>query len=134
LGYKPDTIRFRFGVSASIRKADAALSPNFKQTAAFWWPLSFLEAMTKRTRGRKAVELRKRRLAAQPLCEHCLRTGRITAAVTPDHIIRLVDDGPDTDDNVQSLCRECHNIKSALEAGKRPRQLIDLDGYPVAGD
>jgi hypothetical protein len=68
-----------------------------------------------RIRGRKGVELRKRRLAREPLCRHCAEQGRVTAADIVDHIKPLAFGGKDTDDNVQSLCGECHMIKSAIE-------------------
>lgn len=71
-----------------------------------------------RIRGRKGQELRKRRLAAEPLCRHCLEKGIITAAVTPDHIVPLSAGGTDTDDNIQCLCAECHAAKTASEAAQ----------------
>lgn len=68
-----------------------------------------------RIRGRKGVELRRRRLANEPLCRHCIEKGLTTAAIEVDHIIPLAFGGTDTDDNVQCLCEDCHLLKSALE-------------------
>jgi len=39
--------------------------------------------------------------------------------------------GTDDLDNLQSLCHDCHAEKTATEQGKRRRQEIGLDGWPV---
>lgn len=69
-----------------------------------------------RIRGRKGQRLRKDRLAREPLCRHCLASGRTVLATTVDHIIALAFGGTDTDDNCQSLCDECHAVKTAIES------------------
>ena len=74
---------------------------------------------------------RKRLLAAQPLCVHCLQTGRIVLAIELDHITPLAKGGSDTDDNLQPLCAACHTKKTRTEAGCKPKQAIGLDGYPI---
>lgn len=58
----------------------------------------------------------------QPLCEECKSKGRITAATVVDHItpVRLGGDFWDTA-NHQSLCRPCHQAKSASERLKQPQ-------------
>jgi 5-methylcytosine-specific restriction endonuclease McrA len=83
-----------------------------------------------RLRGRAAVNRRARWLQMHPLCEECDRAGRTTAATVPDHRIALVNGGPDTEDNLQSLCEECHRIKTAKDLGYRPRPTIGNDGWP----
>lgn len=70
---------------------------------------------TTRTRGRKGVEQRTRRLRAEPLCRHCYAKGITTLAREVDHITPLSAGGTDTDDNVQSLCLNCHAAKTAKE-------------------
>lgn len=58
-----------------------------------------------------------RRLAAiqikrEPLCAECLKVGRITPAQIADHIYPIREGGQKYDlDNLQSLCRACHNRK-----------------------
>ena len=58
-----------------------------------------------------------RRLAAlqikrEPLCAECLKAGRITPAAIADHIRPVREGGQKYDiDNLQSLCRACHNKK-----------------------
>src|SRR5690606_15438048 len=54
---------------------------------------------------------------ANGLCEECLRQGRIEAGVEVDHIRPLTEDNWQdwsvaySPDNVQLLCRDCHNLK-----------------------
>lgn len=58
-------------------------------------------------------------LAKQPLCAACTKQGRVTAATVCDHItpVRLQGDFWDSA-NYQSLCRPCHQAKSASERTK----------------
>jgi len=51
----------------------------------------------------------------EPLCRHCKREGRITAAVDVDHIVARRDGGSDDHDNLQSLCKRHHSIKTRAE-------------------
>lgn len=69
----------------------------------------------KRLRGRLGVQQRKRRLQAEPLCRGCKARGLIVPATTPDHIIPLALGGSDDDSNIQCLCAQCHDLKSAYE-------------------
>jgi 5-methylcytosine-specific restriction enzyme A len=85
----------------------------------------------KRIKGRRAVELRRRRLAAEPLCRDCMRKGLVNAATVPDHIKPLAQDGTDTDDNIRCLCSECHRKRTAEQFGRRYRPPIGLDGWPT---
>lgn len=72
-----------------------------------------------RLRGRAGVSRRERiALRDQYTCQHCnaialLDEGRV------DHIVPLVDGGVDEDGNLQYLCRECHDLKTASEAAAR---------------
>lgn len=86
---------------------------------------------TPRLRGRAAVEQRKRRLSAEPLCRDCKAKGRTTAATVPDHIKPLAQGGPDTDDNIRCLCEPCHTIRTAEQFGHTIKQAIGLDGWPI---
>lgn len=59
----------------------------------------------------RAVKLRH-----NPLCEECLRHGRITLATLVDHIVPIKKGGACLDmDNLQSMCDSCHNRKTAKE-------------------
>jgi 5-methylcytosine-specific restriction enzyme A len=90
-----------------------------------------------RIRGRKAVELRRRRLAAEPLCRDCLAVGRVTASTVPDHIVPLamggIEDGQVASPNIRCLCAECHDKRTREQFGQAaPRRVIGLDGWPIA--
>jgi 5-methylcytosine-specific restriction protein A len=64
--------------------------------------------------------LREAHLASEPLCRMCLQAGRITPAVLVDHIVPINDGGAVLDDdNLQSLCRSCHDKKTADDIRKR---------------
>ncbi|MDQ0082929.1 5-methylcytosine-specific restriction protein A [Variovorax boronicumulans] len=76
---------------------------------------------TPRLRGRAAVQRRERWLLAHPYCVECKQGGRIVAAVVPDHITPLWQGGADDDTNLQSLCQEHHDEKTAREAAERAR-------------
>jgi 5-methylcytosine-specific restriction protein A len=55
---------------------------------------------------------RKQRLALlreQPLCRLCLAAGRTVAATVADHIVPLADGGTNETDNLQPLCKRCHD-------------------------
>ena len=61
--------------------------------------------------------LRELKLKRNPVCEECYRRGRISKAAIADHVLpareypsRRLDI-----DNLQSLCRGCHNKKTAAD-------------------
>jgi 5-methylcytosine-specific restriction protein A len=90
-----------------------------------------LSSEDKRIRGHRGVALRKRRLAAEPLCRLCKERGVIRPATVPDHIIPLAKGGEDVDDNIRCLCAECHDRVTRDEFGFRPRITIGYDGWPA---
>jgi 5-methylcytosine-specific restriction enzyme A len=55
------------------------------------------------------------------LCQECLRNGRVTAcggkpySAFCDHIINKAEGGTDDDDNLQTLCNDCHKAKTDAE-------------------
>ena len=68
------------------------------------------------SRWQKLREYKKRR---NPLCEECLRQGRITPMALVDHIIPIEDGGAVFDlSNLQSLCSACHNKKHSKGEGE----------------
>ena len=64
--------------------------------------------------------VRRMHLAAEPLCRMCHEAGRVTPAVLVDHITPIRDGGAILDDsNLQSLCRACHDTKTAEDVRRR---------------
>ena len=49
------------------------------------------------------------------LCQYCRTEGVYTPATDVDHRIPKTDGGTDHLDNLQSLCKNCHNEKTASE-------------------
>jgi 5-methylcytosine-specific restriction protein A len=80
---------------------------------------------------------RKAQLDKQPLCEKCLKAGRLTPATVCDHIDPSTKLSPDTFflGPFQSLCDaypwRCHSSdKQREEQGSAPMPVIGLDGWP----
>jgi 5-methylcytosine-specific restriction protein A len=93
-------------------------------------------AADKRLRGRALQRLRKRIFSEQPLCAACSEPPiRVRLAEEVDHIIPLSKGGTYDRSNLQGLCRECHEKKTALEQGRKPRERyacgVDVDGWPL---
>lgn len=68
-----------------------------------------------------------------PYCQICERTsGGLVEAVQVDHIIPLeVGGDPFDPENLQSLCKRCHVVKSAEEARNRKSRLNMSDLRPA---
>lgn len=77
-------------------------------------------------------------LKREPLCRPCLAAGRVNGGAPSlplhvDHIVPLADGGTNLQENLQTLCHEHHNQKTAAERnGKmwKPKG-YDLDGNPL---
>lgn len=70
-------------------------------------------------RTRRWAELRKRKLRDQPLCEECLRFNVTKGAEVVDHVVPHRGDMALMYDyeNLESLCKSCHDSKTAREDG-----------------
>ena len=55
------------------------------------------------------------------LCQACKRKRKVSLGEVVDHIEPLHLGGSDETSNKELLCRECHDAKSAREAGNRAR-------------
>ena len=82
--------------------------------------------MEKRIRGRRGVLLRQQVRREELLCKSCLAKGLVTVTEEVDHIIPLSEGGTNDRDNLQALCRDCHQVKTT---GKL-KQTIGVDGWP----
>lgn len=86
-----------------------------------------------RTRGRRWMRIRDAVLDADPLCALCKAEGRTVAAREVDHIVPLHRGGTDDRANLQGLCAEHHEAKSAGESALRRGRLgHTADGVPLA--
>ncbi|ARL87612.1 HNH endonuclease [Burkholderia pseudomallei] len=52
------------------------------------------------------------------LCVPCRKKGRIARAVAVDHIVSKAEGGTDEHANLQSICKPCHDAKTATEAAR----------------
>jgi 5-methylcytosine-specific restriction protein A len=68
---------------------------------------------TERIRGWKLQKIRERILLRDSYtCRVC---GRVSVDLEVDHVVPLHLGGAESDENRQSLCHECHELKSAEE-------------------
>ncbi len=70
----------------------------------------------KRITGRKLQSERQKHFREKPFCVDCLSRGIYTYAEELDHIQSLGQEGTDTRDNKQGLCKRCHARKTAKES------------------
>ena len=68
--------------------------------------------------GRAWKRIRDKYVSQHPLCERCLKEGRLTPVEEVHHILPVSQGGRHTQDNLMSLCRSCHN-KIHRELGDR---------------
>ncbi len=67
-------------------------------------------------------------ISKHPLCEQCLESSFVVEAVIVDHVRELKDGGaPYDEDNAMSLCRACHNMKTAQVKKLRGKHLYTYD-------
>jgi 5-methylcytosine-specific restriction endonuclease McrA len=75
------------------------------------------QAFTAKYKTAAWESIRARQLSSEPLCAACKLDGRITAASHVDHVFPWQSIGAHafTRNLFQSLCPECHGVKSGLE-------------------
>jgi len=76
--------------------------------------------LVRRSRGRPWRRLRESVLSAEPLCRSCAAQGLTFPAAEVDHIVPLHTGGTDAPDNLQPLCVQCHQRKTAAELRHDP--------------
>lgn len=75
---------------------------------------------TERIRGGRLQTIRKRILRRDNyLCQMCLEQGNSRLAEEVDHKTPLFQGGAESDENRWSLCKSCHDAKSAEEEAER---------------
>jgi len=50
------------------------------------------------------------------LCVPCRKADRVSLARQVDHIVQKASGGSDDDSNLQSICTDCHEAKTAVES------------------
>jgi 5-methylcytosine-specific restriction protein A len=90
-----------------------------------------------RLRGRALMVIRNRVLLRDRYqCQPCKRKGQ-AAPPDPsnqiDHIVPRSKGGSDRDDNLETICKDCHRDKTIRESGHVPKVEIDVNGYPRSG-
>jgi 5-methylcytosine-specific restriction protein A len=55
------------------------------------------------------------------LCQPCRAAGRVTFAAQVDHIVPKARGGTDDPENLQAICRKCHQAKTDLEKNEARR-------------
>ena len=68
--------------------------------------------------GRAWKRIRDRYAAEHPLCEMCLKEGRLTPVQEVHHILPVSKGGTHARDNLMSICQSCH-IKIHNDLGDR---------------
>jgi 5-methylcytosine-specific restriction protein A len=61
-------------------------------------------------------KIRREKLMENPACEVCAKVGIVTPGVFIDHITPLWMGGRESALNRQTICKPCHDLKSAEEA------------------
>ncbi|MGB3044370.1 MAG: HNH endonuclease [Xanthobacteraceae bacterium] len=87
--------------------------------------------------------LRRAKLATEPLCEVCKMRGKTVLARAVDHIVAINAGGPafPSLDGLRSMCDSCHNYKTNV-ADRPDRQAklgsafkgCDINGNPIGED
>lgn len=85
----------------------------------------------RRLTGRRLQATRLRIWSRDPYCAMCRKLVEYPSGFELDHKTPLFKGGSDEDGNLQALCPECHERKTALDQGHRFRPTIGVDGYPT---
>lgn len=83
----------------------------------------------KRITGRRLQRMRAELFMREPLCRCCKELGIVTLATQRDHIKPLFEGGTDDDGNIQPLCDDCHDAKSAAESLRAKKKGILLKNW-----
>ncbi len=116
-----------------IKRANWDSRPKTRQASqelAFFTPMP--NAPARKRSGHQWQKIRLRIMARDyGLCQECKRQGRHVIGSEVDHILPIFKGGTDDEDNLQFLCRRCHEVKTAADTGRRLSVEIGFDGYPI---
>ena len=76
------------------------------------------DPLTKKRYGSKWRKIRNRYINNNPLCEECLKNGRLTKAQEVHHILPLRRGGNHDESNLMALCKSCHSRISVLDGDR----------------
>ena len=71
--------------------------------------------------GSEWRKIRAAYIRQHPLCEECLKQGRLVPVEEVHHIVPLADGGTNDFSNLMSLCKSCHSAVTVSGNNKRPR-------------
>lgn len=72
----------------------------------------------RRRYGRAWKRIRDRYITAHPMCEECVRHGKLTPAEEVHHILPLSRGGNHNEENLMSLCKSCHSAITARDGDR----------------
>lgn len=78
----------------------------------------------RRRYGRAWKRIRDRYVSQHPLCEECLKRGRLTKTEEVHHILPLSRGGTHAESNLMALCKPCHS-KITAKMGDRWNKRTD---------
>jgi len=61
------------------------------------------------------------------LCQTCSRSGRLSAGNTVDHIISKANGGTDEHNNLETICKPCHALKTRQEQSNTSSKVNQLE-------
>lgn len=92
-----------------------------------------LESETRRLYGTQRWRRRAaHQMLIEPLCRTCKGNGRVTAASVADHIVpHRGDVDAFWSNELQSLCKTCHDVAKQREERRGHSDALDADGWPA---
>lgn len=83
--------------------------------------------------GAEWQRLRKRILKRDNwLCRSCREVGIVKSATNVDHITPRAEGGTEDENNLQSLCKDCHDMKTLSESARASKPSALSSGYELA--
>ena len=83
----------------------------------------------------RAWELTRKRILERDshLCQACARNDRVTVGNEVHHHKPKAQGGSDADENLETLCHDCHVVADAEASGRthRDKIMFSADGWPI---